>query len=259
MKTISNVLIKDLGSGIKKVIINDPKTYNSLSFAVLNSLLNTFKKLDNDNSTKLIILEGAGKGFSAGHNLKEVRNLKNRSKYLKLFNLCSKLMLQIVEGRKPVIAKVHGAAYAAGCQLVASCDLAYSTNEAMFATPGVNIGLFCSTPMVAVSRKVNRKRMMKMLLTGEPIKANYAKEIGLINDHFSKSKLNSEVLKLAKNLSSKSNLTIKIGKQAFYKQLEMPLNKAYSYTSKIMTQNMMSFDAKEGINAFLEKREPKWD
>jgi len=258
MKTISNILIKDLGSGIKKVTINDPKTYNSLSFAVLNSLLNTFKKLDNDNSTKLIILEGAGKGFSAGHNLKEVRNLKNRSKYLKLFNLCSKLMLQIVEGRKPVIAKVHGAAYAAGCQLVASCDLAYSTNEAMFATPGVNIGLFCSTPMVAVSRKVNRKRMMKMLLTGEPIKANYAKEIGLINDHFSKSKLNSEVLKLAKNLSSKSNLTIKIGKQAFYKQLEMPLNKAYSYTSKIMTQNMMSFDAKEGINAFLNKRKPKW-
>ena len=253
-----SVLIKNLGSGIKKVIINDPKTYNSLSFAVLNSLLNTFKKLDNDNSTKLIILEGAGKGFSAGHNLKEVRNLKNRSKYLKLFNLCSKLMLQIVEGRKPVIAKVHGAAYAAGCQLVASCDLAYSTNEAMFATPGVNIGLFCSTPMVAVSRKVNRKRMMKMLLTGEPIKANYAKEIGLINDHFSKSKLNSEVLKLAKNLSSKSNLTIKIGKQAFYKQLEMTLNKAYLYTSKIMTQNMMSFDAKEGINAFLNKRKPKW-
>ena len=252
------VKIIKVAVGVKKVLINDPKTYNSLSFAVLNSLLNTFKKLDNDNSTKLIILEGAGKGFSAGHNLKEVRNLKNRSKYLKLFNLCSKLMLQIVEGRKPVIAKVHGAAYAAGCQLVASCDLAYSTNEAMFATPGVNIGLFCSTPMVAVSRKVNRKRMMKMLLTGEPIKANYAKEIGLINDHFSKSKLNSEVLKLAKNLSSKSNLTIKIGKQAFYKQLEMPLNKAYSYTSKIMTQNMMSFDAKEGINAFLNKRKPKW-
>ena len=258
MKTISNVLIKDLGSGIKKVTINDPKTYNSLSFNTLNSLLKTFKKINNDNSTKVILLEGAGKGFSAGHNLKEVRSLKKRSKYLKLFNLCSKLMLQIVEGKKPVIAKVHGAAYAAGCQLVASCDLAYSTNEAMFATPGVNIGLFCSTPMVAVSRKVNRKRMMKMLLTGDPIKANYAKEIGLINDHFSKSKLNSEVLKLAKNLSSKSNLTIKIGKQAFYKQLEMPLNKAYLYTSKIMTQNMMSFDAKEGINAFLNKRKPKW-
>ena len=258
MKTISNVLIKDLGSGIKKVIINDPKTYNSLSFVVLNSLLNTFKKLDNDNSTKVIILEGAGKGFSAGHNLKEVKNLKKRSKYLKLFNLCSKLMLQIVEGRKPVIAKVHGAAYAAGCQLVASCDLAYSTNDATFATPGVNIGLFCSTPMVAVSRKVNRKRIMRMLLTGEPIKANYAKEIGLINDHFSKSTLNNEVIKLAKNIASKSKLTIKIGKQAFYKQLEMPLRKAYMYTSKMMTLNMMAMDAKEGISAFLEKRKPKW-
>jgi len=258
MKTISNVLIKNLGSGIKKVIINDPKTYNSLSFNTINSLLKTFKKINNDNSTKVIVLEGAGKGFSAGHNLKEVRSLKKRSKYLKLFNLCSKLMIQIVEGRKPVIAKVHGAAYAAGCQLVASCDLAYSTNEAIFATPGVNIGLFCSTPMVAVSRKVNRKRMMKMLLTGEPIKANYAKEIGLINDHFSKSKLNKEVLKVAKTISSKSNLTIKIGKQAFYKQLEMPLRKAYVYTSKMMALNMMAMDAKEGISAFLEKRKPKW-
>ena len=257
MKNI-NVLIKKLGNGIINVKINDPKTYNSLSFATLRSLLNTFKKLDKDNSTKVIILEGAGKGFSSGHNLKEVRSLKKRSKYLKLFNLCSKVMLQIVEGRKPVIAKVHGAAYAAGCQLAASCDLAYSTNDAMFATPGVNIGLFCSTPMVAVSRKVNRKRMMKMLLTGEPIKASYAKEIGLINDNFSKSKLNREVLKVAKTISSKSNLTIKIGKQAFYKQLEMPLRKAYSYTSKIMTQNMMALDAKEGISAFLEKRKPKW-
>ena len=255
---MTNVLIKSLGSGIKKVIINDPKSYNSLSFNTLNLLLKAFKKLNNDNSTKVIVLEGAGKGFSAGHNLIEVRKLKKRSKYLKLFNLCSELMLQIVEGRKPVIAKVHGAAYAAGCQLVASCDLAYSTNDAMFATPGVNIGLFCSTPMVAVSRKVNRKRMMKMLLTGEPIKANYAKEIGLINDHFSKSKLNNEVIKLAKNIASKSKLTIKIGKQAFYKQLEMPLRKAYMYTSKMMTLNMMAMDAKEGISAFLEKRKPKW-
>jgi enoyl-CoA hydratase/carnithine racemase len=258
MKKNSNVLIRNLGSGIKEIIINDPKTYNSLSFSTLNLLLKNFKKLNNDSSTKVIVLEGMGKGFSAGHNLEEVRSLKKRSKYLKLFNLCSKLMLQIVEGRKPVIAKVHGAAYAAGCQLVASCDLAYSTNDAMFATPGVNIGLFCSTPMVAVSRKVNRKRIMKMLLTGEPIKAKYAKEIGLINDHFSKSKLNSEVFKLAKKIASKSNLTIKIGKQAFYKQLEMPLRKAYIYTSRMMTLNTMAMDAKEGISAFLEKRKPKW-
>ena len=252
------ILVKNLGNGIKNITINDPKTYNSLSFATLRSLLNTFKKLDKDNTTKVIILEGAGKGFSAGHNLKEVKNLKKRSKYLKLFNLCSKLMLQIVEGRKPVIAKVHGAAYAAGCQLATSCDLAYSTKDATFATPGVNIGLFCSTPMVAVSRKISRKRMMKMLLTGEPINAKYAKEIGLINDCFSKSNLNKEVLKVAKTIASKSNLTIKIGKQAFYKQLEMPLRKAYAYTSKMMTLNMMSIDAHEGISAFLNKRKPKW-
>ncbi len=251
-------MVKNLGNGIKSVTINDPKTYNSLSFATLRSLLNTFKKLDKDNTTKVIILEGAGKGFSAGHNLKEVKSLKKRSKYLKLFNLCSKLMLQIVEGRKPVIAKVHGAAYAAGCQLATSCDLAYSTKDAIFATPGVNIGLFCSTPMVAVSRKISRKRMMKMLLTGEPINAKYAKEIGLINDCFSKSNLNKEVLKVAKTIASKSNLTIKIGKQAFYKQLEMPLRKAYAYTSRMMTLNMMSIDAHEGISAFLNKRKPKW-
>ena len=253
-----SVIIKNLGSGIKKIIINDPKTYNSLSILTLNLLIKNFKKLDRDNSTKVIILEGSGKGFSAGHNLKEVKSLKIRSKYLKLFNLCSRLMLQIVEGRKPVIAKVHGAAYAAGCQLVASCDLAYSSKDAMFATPGVNIGLFCSTPMVAVSRKVNRKRMMKMLLTGEPIKAKVAKEIGLINDFYPKKRLEKEVTKLAKNIASKSNLTIKIGKQSFYKQLEMPLKKAYSYTSRMMTLNMMAKDAHEGISAFIEKRKPKW-
>ena len=251
---IKVVKLKD----ISRIIINEPKTYNSLSFKNLNDLIKVFKKLDEDRKTKVIILEGAGKGFSAGHNLKEVRNLKSKKKYQRLFNLCSKLMLLIVEGRKPVIAKVHGAAYAAGCQLVASCDLAYSTKEALFATPGVNIGLFCSTPMVAVSRKINRKPMMKMLLTGEPIRANYAKEIGLINDYFPKSKLNKEVLKIAKKIASKSNLTIKIGKQTFYKQLEMPLRKAYAHTSKMMTINMMAMDAKEGISAFIEKRKPVW-
>ena len=253
-----NVKVKNLSSGVSIIQINDPKTYNSLSFKNLTDLIKVFKKLDGDKKTKVIIIEGAGKGFSAGHNLKEVKSLKLRNKYQKLFNLCSKLMLQIVEGRKPVIAKVHGAAYAAGCQLVASCDLAYSSKDALFATPGVNIGLFCSTPMVAVSRKINRKQMMKMLLTGEPIKANYAKEIGLINDFFSKSKLNSEVLKIAKKIASKSNFTIKIGKQTFYKQLEMPLRKAYAFTSKMMTYNMMAMDAKEGISAFLEKRRPVW-
>ena len=253
-----NVKIINQSEDIARVIINEPKTYNSLSYKNLKDLINVFKKLDKDKKVKVIILEGAGKGFSAGHNLKEVKDLKKKERYQKLFNLCSKLMLQIVEGRKPVIAKVHGAAYAAGCQLVASCDLAYGAKDALFATPGVNIGLFCSTPMVAVSRKINRKPMMKMLLTGEPIKADYAKEIGLINDYFPKSKLNTETLKIAKKIASKSNLTIKIGKQAFYRQLEMPLRKAYSYASKMMTLNMMAMDAKEGVSAFLEKRKPNW-
>ena len=254
----SNIKIKKINNEISSIVIDEPQTYNSLSFKNLSDILKNLKILDADKKVKVIILEGAGKGFSAGHNLREVKGLKTKQKYQKLFNLCSKVMLQIVEGRKPVIAKVHGAAYAAGCQLVASCDLAYSTNDAMFATPGVNIGLFCSTPMVAVSRKIHKKRMMKMLLTGEPIKANFAKEIGLINDFYLKSKIDNEVFKIAKTISSKSNLTIKIGKQAFYKQLEMPLRKAYTYTSKMMTLNMMSMDAHEGISAFLEKRKPKW-
>ena len=253
-----NIKVINQEKDISRIIINDPKTYNSLSTKNLVDLIKVFKKLDNDKNVRVIIIEGAGKGFSAGHNLKEVRGLKKKKKYQKLFNLCSKLMLQIVEGKKPVIAKVHGAAYAAGCQLVASCDLAYSSKDALFATPGVNIGLFCSTPMVAVSRKINRKPMMKMLLTGEPIKANFAKEVGLINDYFINSKLNSEVLKVARKIASKSNLTIKIGKQAFYKQLEMPLRKAYAFTSRMMTLNMMAMDAKEGISAFLNKRKPIW-
>ena len=253
-----NIQVVNQEKDISRVIINEPKTYNSLSTKNLNDLIKVFKKLDNDKNIKVIILEGSGKGFSAGHNLKEVKGLKKKQKYQKLFNLCSKLMLQIVEGRKPVIAKVHGAAFAAGCQLVASCDLAYSTKDALFATPGVNIGLFCSTPMVAVSRKINRKPMMKMLLTGEPIKASFAKEVGLINDCFSKSRLNNEVFKVAKKIASKSNLVMKYGKGAFYRQLEMPLKKAYEYTSKVMATNMMTKDAEEGIKAFIEKRSPVW-
>jgi len=258
MNEINSTVICNYEFGISRIIINDPATYNALSSKTLKSLINIFTNLNNNDKTKVIIIEGSGKGFSAGHDLREVRSLKKKSKYNKLFNLCSKLMLEIVEGKKPVIAKVHGAAFAAGCQLVASCDLAISSNDAMFATPGVNIGLFCSTPMVAVSRKVGRKKMMKMLLTGDPINAERAKEIGLINDYYSKSELEIEVLKLAKKIASKSNLTIKIGKKAFYKQLEMPLKKAYNYTSKVMTENMMSFDAKEGISAFIEKRSPSW-
>ena len=258
MTNSSKIVIVSPIDGISRMKLNEPSSYIALSSKTLKSLINVFKSLNNENKTKVIIIEGLGKGFSAGHDLKEIRSLKKKSKYNKLFNLCSKLMLEIVEGRKPVIAKVHGAAFAAGCQLVASCDLAVSSDDAIFATPGVNIGLFCSTPMVAVSRNVSRKKTMKMLLTGEPIKASYAKEIGLINDYFESSKLEDEVVKLAEIITSKSNNVIKIGKRAFYKQLEMPLNKAYKYASKMMTKNMMALDAREGISAFLEKRNPKW-
>ena len=236
MTNASNIVVEPPIDGISRIKLNEPSTYNALSSKTLESLINIFQNLNNENKTKVIIIEGSGKGFSAGHDLKEIRSLKSKSKYNKLFNLCSKLMLEIVEGKKPVIAKVHGAAFAAGCQLVASCDLAVSSDDAIFATPGVNIGLFCSTPMVAVSRKVSRKKTMKMLFTGDHIDAKYAKEIGLINDHYPFSKLDDEVLKLAKKITSKSNLVVKIGKKAFYKQLEMPLNKAYKYTSNIMTK-----------------------
>jgi len=258
MKTFKNIILSKNNNGISRIILNDPKTYNSLSLATINSLIAVFKTLEKDKKTKVIIIEGAGKGFSAGHNLNEIQSLKNKTSYQKLFNQCSKLMMNIINHNKPVIAKVHGAAFAAGCQLVASCDLAFSSKEATFSTPGVNIGLFCSTPMVALSRKVNKKKAMQMLLTGEPIKASYAKEIGLINDCFTKSKLDTEIMKIAKIISSKSSVTLNIGKGAFYKQLEMPLDKAYKYTSKIMTKNMMTADANEGINSFLEKRSPVW-
>ena len=258
MKTFKNIILSKNNNGISRIILNDPKTYNSLSLLTINSLIAVFKTLEKDKKTKIIIIEGAGKGFSAGHNLNEIQSLKNKTSYQKLFNQCSKLMMNIINHNKPVIAKVHGAAFAAGCQLVASCDLAFSSKEAIFSTPGVNIGLFCSTPMVALSRKVNKKKAMQMLLTGEPIKASYAKEIGLINDCFTKSKLDTEIMKIAKIISSKSSVTLNIGKGAFYKQLEMTLNRAYKYTSKIMTENMMTADANEGINSFLEKRSPVW-
>ena len=258
MNNNSYTLLQGSNSGITRLKLNDPSSYNSLSTNMLKSLINRFQELDKDQKTRVIIIEGSGKGFSAGHNLKEVKSLKGKPNYKKLFELCSELMMVIINCNKPVIAKVHGAAFAAGCQLVATCDLALSTDDAIFSTPGVNIGLFCSTPMVALSRNVTRKKAMKMLLTGDPVSAKYAKDIGLINDHFSQDSLEDEVLKLAENISSKSRKVIKIGKKAFYKQIEMPLDKAYKYTSQVMSENMMALDAREGISAFIEKRKPIW-
>ena len=257
-KKFPNIIVNNSNNGVARVVLNEPETYNALSFITIKSLINCFKNLDENKHTKVIVIEGSGKGFCAGHNLKEIKSLKSKADYKKLFSLCSNLMMQIVNLKKPVIAKVHGAAFAAGCQLVATCDLAISSNDAFFATPGVNMGLFCSTPMVAVSRTIGKKQMMKMLLTGEKVDAAHAKEIGLINNYYDNSILEEEVVKLAELISSKSNKVVKIGKKAFYKQLEMPLDKAYNYTSKVMTENMMLLDAKEGISAFIEKRKPKW-
>ena len=258
MNNNSYTLLQGSNSGITRLKLNDPGSYNSLSTDMLKSLINRFKELDKDQKTRVIIIEGSGKGFSAGHNLREVKSLKGKANYKKLFELCSKLMMVIINCNKPVIAKVHGAAFAAGCQLVATCDLALSTDDAIFSTPGVNIGLFCSTPMVALSRNVARKKAMKMLLTGEPVSAKHAKEIGLINDYFNINSLEDEIMKLAENISSKSKKVVKIGKKAFYKQLEMPLDKAYKYTSQVMSENMLALDAKEGISAFIDKRKPNW-
>ena len=258
MRNNSYTILEGSNSGITRLKLNDPGSYNSLSSNMLTSLISRFKDLDKDQKTRVIIIEGSGKGFSAGHNLKEVKSLKGKPNYKKLFELCSQLMMVIINCNKPVIAKVHGAAFAAGCQLVATCDLALSTDDAIFSTPGVNIGLFCSTPMVALSRNVTRKKALKMLLTGDPVSAKQAKDIGLINDHFSHNHLEDEVLKLAENISSKSRKIVKIGKKAFYKQLAMPIDKAYKYTSQVMSENMMALDAREGISAFIEKRKPLW-
>jgi len=258
VKKFSNILLSVQKNYIARIILNEPENYNALSFDMLKSLLQIFKSLKKDKKIKVIVIEGSGKGFSAGHNLKELKSLKGKPQYKKIFTLCSDLMMEIMFNNKPVIAKVHGAAFAAGCQLVASCDLALSTKDAIFATPGVNIGLFCSTPMVALSRKVNRKNSMKMLLTGEQIGADFAKGIGLINDYYDPTDLEDEITKLATTIASKSSLVLEIGKKAFYNQLEMPIKNAYKYTSKIMTENMMTMDAKEGISSFIEKRSPNW-
>ena len=259
-----NILKKEvLDKGILKLTLDDPKNKNSLSQNMMQELLKEFKTAAKDKNTKVIIIAATGNVFCSGHNLKEITEArknsdKGKSFYEKLFNLCSALMQSIVNCPKPVIAEINGIATAAGCQLVASCDLAISSNLSKFATPGVNIGLFCSTPMVALSRNVNKKEAMKMLLTGDMINAEYAKKISLINDHVDNSELESSVIELASKIADKSSITIKIGKKAFYRQYELSLSDAYEYTSKVMIENALNEDAKEGIDSFLTKKKPNW-
>ncbi len=250
-------------NGILRLILDDEENKNALSERMMEELINIFSKASSDESTRVIVIAATGKVFCSGHNLKEIneaRKLENggESYYFELFKTCSFLMQSIVNCSKPVIAEVNGIATAAGCQLLASCDLAISSNSSKFATPGVNIGLFCSTPMVALSRNVSKKDAMKMLLTGDMISAREAKEISLINQNVPDELLTKSVMDLAKKIAKKSSLVIQTGKKSFYKQIELNLSDAYEYTSKIMAENILKDDAKEGINAFLEKRDPYW-
>ncbi|QPC88685.1 enoyl-CoA hydratase [Mesorhizobium sp. NBSH29] len=255
------VRVEQHGTVLRLTLANPPA--NALSLAVMAALQADLARAHGDKSVHVIVIAAAGKLFSAGHDLKEMTPHRKdpdhgRAFFEQTMGACADLMQAIVNHPKPVIAEVDGLATAAGCQLVASCDLAIASQEATFCTPGVNIGLFCSTPMVALSRNMSRKHAMEMLLTGETIDASSAREFGLINRVVPREYLNQIVMKYAQTIASKSPLTLKIGKEAFYKQAEKGLAEAYDYASRVMVQNMLARDAEEGIGAFLEKREPDW-
>ena len=252
------MLLRRDGDGIAWLTLNRPGARNALSLGLMESLVAELDAIEADPAVKVVVIGGAGPAFCAGHDLRELRSRPERAAYQATFELCSRMMTRIVRLPKPVVARVHGVATAAGCQLVASCDLAVATATARFATPGVNIGLFCSTPMVALSRAVGRNAAMEMLLTGELIDAARARELGLVNRVVSEADLDAEVAALAGQIAAKSPLTLAIGKGAFYRQAEMGLDDAYAYVSEVMTRNMMASDAAEGIDAFLGKRPPVW-
>jgi enoyl-CoA hydratase/carnithine racemase len=253
------ILIETPGdSGVLRLTLNRPKARNALSKALMHRLTLALSRAGKDPQTRVIVIAAAGPAFCAGHDLREIRADPRRETYEQIFAQCSELMLTITRLPKPVIAEVHGIATAAGCQLVATCDLAIAAAEARFATPGVNIGLFCSTPMVALSRAVGRKAAMEMLLTGEPIDAARACEIGLVNRVVPAPELRAAVDVLARKIAAKSAFTVAIGKEAFYHQAEVDLAAAYRYAAEVMTTNMLAADAEEGIDAFLEKRAPVW-
>jgi enoyl-CoA hydratase/carnithine racemase len=259
MNTVANdLLLRSDAEGICTLTLNRPAARNALSVALMEAMIAELDRIKQDRSVRVVIVTGAGTAFCAGHDLKELRSDPSRAFYEKVFGLCSEMMQRIVALPQPVIAAVLGIATAAGCQLVATCDLAVAAEEAHFATPGVNIGLFCSTPMVALTRAVPRKQAMEMLLTGDMIDAGTALKIGLVNRLAPAEQVMEETLALATEIVAKSPHTLKIGKEAFYRQAELDLPQAYDYASKVMTENMMAMDAAEGIDAFLEKRKPEW-
>jgi len=252
------VLLEALGRGVLRLTLNRPAQRNALSVELMTALTEALDRAAADRNVRVVVIAGAGPAFCAGHDLREMRSDNRREAYAAAFAQSSALMLKIVQLPKPVIAEVHGVATAAGCQLVASCDLAVAAEEARFATPGVNIGLFCSTPMVALSRAVGRKAAMEMLLTGELISAARACEIGLVNRVVPSTGLRAAVDTLAREISGKSAFTVAIGKEAFYRQAELDLVAAYRYAAEVMTTNMLAADAGEGMDAFLAKRPPVW-
>jgi enoyl-CoA hydratase/carnithine racemase len=252
------VLLEESDRGVLRLTLNRPDARNALSVALMSALLEALARAAMDPQARVIVIAGAGPAFCAGHDLRELRTDQQRETYERVFAQCSELMLAIVRLPKPVIAEVHGVATAAGCQLVATCDLAVAARDARFATPGVNIGLFCSTPMVALTRAVGRKAAMEMLLTGKLIDAETAQAIGLVNRVVPREGLRDAVDGLAREIASKSALTVKIGKEAFYRQAELDLAAAYRYAAEVMTTNMLARDAGEGIDAFLAKRAPSW-
>jgi enoyl-CoA hydratase/carnithine racemase len=247
-----------LSGGVLRLVLNRPAARNALSTALMTALHEALGRAGGDPAVRVVVIAGAGPAFCAGHDLRELRADPRRAAYERIFAQCSELMLAIVRLPKPVIAEVHGVATAAGCQLVATCDLAIAAETARFATPGVNIGLFCSTPMVALSRAVGCKPAIEMLLTGEPINAARACELGLVNRVVPDARLRDAVDDLARRIAAKSAVTVRIGKEAFYRQAEFDLAAAYCYAAEVMTTNMLARDAGEGIDAFLEKRPPQW-
>jgi enoyl-CoA hydratase/carnithine racemase len=255
---MTDILLRHDSDNIATLTLNRPEARNALTIGLMEALDAALTAIAEDTTVKVVIIAANGPAFCAGHDLRELRATPTRAAYQQVFALCSRLMQHIVRLPKPVIARVHGVASAAGCQLVASADLAVAADTARFATPGVDIGLFCSTPMVALSRAVGRKAAMEMLLTGDLIPAGRARELGLVNRVVPVAELQCATQALATQIAAKSPLTVAIGKEAFYRQAEMDLASAYTYASEVMIRNMLARDAGEGIDAFLSKRQPQW-
>ncbi|MBP1297211.1 enoyl-CoA hydratase [Bradyrhizobium elkanii] len=257
------ILLRETIGSIALLTLNRPGARNSLSEGLIAELHVALDEISGDKRIRAVVLAANGPAFCAGHDLKELTARRSdadrgRAYFAQVMNACSAMMQAIVRLPKPVVAAVQGIATAAGCQLVASCDLAVASEAAAFATPGVDIGLFCSTPMVALSRNVPRKQAMEMLLTGEPVSAATAQSIGLVNRVVSAGTERDAAIALAEKVALKSAYTVKLGKEAFYRQAEMNLADAYRFAAEVMTENMMARDAEEGIGAFIEKRDPKW-